>query len=287
MASIPNIIPNIIPTIKPKIFIPIWLYKWLALMPFIGFFGFDHWAIDSKFTGIAKLFVNIFTLGSWYAYDIVQAWNGIRADKKTLQSDGLDIPFFEGFNIGKGKFDAEPVTNMSNNSQMWLLILFIGLFAFIYYILGFFLTSESGFFITSLASIAFYGIFALSAYTIFFYIMSKTAKGTSFTTPKTTTEAKSSLYSSFGVANPLTTRQSKSRVGSILSSVTPSLSLPRMSGGGNGLSDLVETLKKMEPKPINMDHLYFISLLLVLPVSGFIAYGLIKNKKRVEKDEVS
>jgi hypothetical protein len=280
-------IPNIIPTIKPKIFIPIWLYKWLALMPFIGFFGFDHWAIDSKFTGIAKLFVNLFTFGSWYAYDIVQAWNGIRADKKTLQSDGLDIPFFEGFNIGKGKFDAEPITNMSNNSQMWLLILFIGLFAFIYYILGFFLTSKSGFLISSLASITFYGIFALSAYTIFFYIMNRTAKGTSFTSPKTTTEAKQGLYSSYGVVNPLSVRQSTSRVGSVLSSVTPSLTLPKMSGGGNGLSDLVETLKKMEPKPINIDHLYFLGLLVVLPVSGFIAYGLIKNKKRVEKDEVS
>jgi hypothetical protein len=278
---------SIISTIKPKIFIPIWLYKWLALMPFIGFFGFDHWALDSKFTGISKLFVNIFTFGSWYAYDIVQAWNGIRADKNTIQSHGLDIPFFEGFSIGKGKFDSEPMANMSNNSQMWLLIMFIGLFAFIYYILTFFLTSSSGFFISSLASITFYGVFALAAYTIFFYIMNRTGKGTSFTTPKTTTEAKASLYDKYGFANPLTTNKPSSKVSRTLSSVAPRLSLPKMGGGGNRFSDLVETLKTMEPKPLNYDHIYFMSLLLVLPISGFIAYGLTKNKTRVEKDEVS
>lgn len=281
-----TIIPKMnIPIIKPKIFIPIWLYKWLALMPFIGFFGIDHWALDSKFTGIAKLFVNMLTLGSWYAYDIVQAWNGIRADKKSVQSSGLDIPFFEGFNIGKGKFDSEPLANMSNNSQMWLLILFIGIFGFIYYILTFFLTSTSGFLLSSLASITFYGIFALSAYTIFFYVMNKTAKGTSFMTPKTTTEAKQGLYSSYGVANPLGVSKSKTRVSGVLSGVATGLALPKMYGGG--LSDMVDTIKSMEPKPFNYEHLYFVSALLVLPVSGFIAYNIIKNKKRVDKDEVS
>ena len=281
-----SIIPKInIPSIKPKVFIPIWLYKWLALMPFIGFFGLDHWALDSKFTGIAKLFVNMFTLGSWYAYDVVQAWNGIRADKKSVQSSGLDIPFFEGFNIGKGKFDSEPLANMSNNSQMWLLILFIGLLSFIYYILTFFLSSTSGFLLTSFASITFYGIFALSAYTIFFYVMNKTASGSSFTSFKTPSQAKQGLYSSFGVANPLGVSKSKSRVSGVLSGVATGLALPRMYGGG--LSDIVDTLKSMEPKPFNYEHLYFVSALLVLPVSGFIAYNIIKNKKRVDKDEVS
>jgi hypothetical protein len=268
---------SFIPVIKPKIFLPIWLYKWLAIMPFIGFFGIDHWAIDSKFTGIAKLFVNMFTFGSWYAYDIVQAWNGIRADKTTIQSNGLDVPFFEGFNIGKGKFDSEPLSNMSNNSQMWLLILFIGLFGFIYYIITFFLTSTTGFFITSLASITFYGIFALSAYTIFFYIMNTRSGASLFTSPKTTSQAKQMLYSSTGVVNPLTASMSKSRVSSVLSGVATGLTLPKMTGGG--VTDLVETLKTMQPAPFNYDHLHFISLLLVLPISGFAAYALTKNKK--------
>jgi len=291
--SVPKVsVPKVIaPILQPKIFIPIWLYKWLAVIPFIGFFGIDHWAIDSKFTGIAKLFVNLFTFGSWYAYDAVQVWNGVRADMKTVQSEGLDIPFLQGFSIGKGKFDSEPVTNMSKNTQLWLLILFIGLFGFIYYITTFFLTSTSGFFISSLASISFYSIFALLAYLIFFYIMGKTTQGSSFTPPKTTTEAKQALYSSFGVANPLSMPRTQSKVSSVLSGVSPALSLPKMSGGGtlltNGLNDLIDTLKSMEPKPFNHDHIFFILLVLVLPISGFTAYALTKKKKPVEKDEIS
>lgn len=284
-------IPKIVPIATPKLFVPIWLYKWLTLIPFIGFFGIDHWAIDSKFTGIAKLFVNLFTFGSWYAYDVVQVWNGIRADMKTVQADGLDVPFLQGFNIGKGKFDSEPMGNMSKNTQFWLLILFIGLFGFIYYITSFFLTSKSGFFVSSLASISFYGIFALSAYMIFFYIMNKTVGTSSFTPPKTTTQAKENLYSSYGVANPLTMPRSQSKVSSVLSGVSPKLSLPKMTGGGtllgNGLNDLIDTLKSMEPKPFNHDHIFFILLVLILPVSGFAAYALTKNKKKLEKDEIS
>ena len=281
------------PQVTPKLFIPIWLYKWLALMPFIGFLGIDHWAVGSKFTGIAKLFVNLFTFGSWYAYDIVQAWNGgLRADRKTLQSDGLGIPFFDGFNIGKGRFDNEPLNNMSNNSQMWLLILFIGLFGFIYYITTFFLTSDSGFFVSSLASVSFYGIFALAAYTIFFFIMNKSSRGSSFTSPKTVGEAKQGLYTSYGVANPLTMPQTHSKVSSVLSGVASSVALPRMTGGASKrnsskLGDLVDTLKSMEPVPFNHDHLYFMLMLLVLPASGFIAYALTKNKKTEQKDEIS
>jgi len=303
----PNIpiVSKIPPIVAPKIFVPIWLYKYLTLMPFIGFFGIDHWAIDSKFTGIAKLFVNLFTFGSWYAYDIVQAWNGLRSDSKTIQSEGLDIPFFEGFNIGKGKFDSQPLSNMSNNSQMWLLILFIGLFMFIYYITTFFLTSQSGFFLSSLSTVSFYGVFALLSYLIFFYFSSKI-----FTSSATTKEAKANFYGSYGLANPLTTSKSSSKTTSVLSSVSKGLTLPKIGGymeggymeggymeggymeggymeGGSGISDLVKTLKSMEPKMLNQDHLYFISLLLVLPVSGFVAYALTKNKKTVEKDEIS
>lgn len=315
----PNIpmMPKMLPVATPKVFIPIWLYKYLTIMPFIGFFGIDHWALDSKFTGIAKLFVNLFTFGSWYAYDVVQAWNGLRSDSKTVQSEGLDIPFFEGFNIGKGKFDNQPLSNMSNNSQMWLLILFIGLFMFIYYITTFFLTSQSGFFLSSISTISFYGIFALLTYLIFFYFMSRTGSKSKFTPPKTAAAAKQDLYSSYGMANPLTTSKSTSKVSSVLGSVSKGLALPKMGGGGEGggreggggreeggymeggymeggymeggagISDLVKTLQSMEPKALNKDHLYFISLLLILPISGFIAYALTKNKKKLEKDEIS
>ena len=308
----PNIpvMPKMLPVATPKVFIPIWLYKFLTIMPFIGFFGIDHWALDSKFTGIAKLFVNLFTFGSWYAYDIVQAWNGLRSDSKTLQSEGLGIPFFEGFNIGKGKFDNQPLSNMSNNSQMWLLILFIGLFMFIYYITTFFLTSQSGFFLSSISTISFYGVFALLTYLIFFYFMSKTGGKSTFTSPSTTAAAKQDLYSSYGIANPLTVSKSTSKVSSVLGSISKGLALPKMGGGGEGgggeggggeggymeggymeggagISDLVKTLQSMEPKALNKDHLYFISLLLILPISGFIAYALTKNKKKLEKDEIS
>ena len=43
--------------------IPVWIYKWLAIMPYTGFFGFDHWALGRQDTGFLKLFVNLTTLG--------------------------------------------------------------------------------------------------------------------------------------------------------------------------------------------------------------------------------
>lgn len=286
--SIP--IPRSIPIIKT--YIPIWLYKWLALMPFIGFVGLDHWAINSKFTGLAKLFINLFTFGSWYAYDIVQAWNGIRADKQLLQSGGLDIPFFEGFNIGKGSFDNEPLSNMSKNTQLWLLLLFIGTFGLIYYFCTFFLTSESGFlntFIYLLSNISFYGFFLLITYTIFFYLTSKT--NPLIPTIVTPSQAKQSLYSQYGFSNPLVSRQPKSTVSSVLSFVKPSFVAPRMFGGSmqedGDLKDIAETLKVLESTSQTKDHIYFLSLLLVLPISGFIAYTFSQKKELVKKDEIS
>jgi uncharacterized protein YpmB len=53
------------------------------------------------------------------------------------------------------------------------------------------------------------------------------------------------------------------------------------------LNDLIDTLKSMEPKPFNHDHIFFILLVLILPISGFTAYALTKKKKPVEKDEIS
>ena len=49
-----------------------WFYKILAIFPLTGFFGIDKFVLRSPTTAIFKLLVNIFFLGAWYVYDIVQ-----------------------------------------------------------------------------------------------------------------------------------------------------------------------------------------------------------------------
>jgi len=266
----------------PKLTIPKWSFKWITLV--FGFFGFDHWAFGSRSTGIAKLMVNCLTLGSWYTYDVIQAWSSTREDGTSIQANGLQSPFGFIDNIGKGQLDNQPLSNMSKNTQLWLCFLGIGIFGILYYFTGFFISNDSGIVSTILfgiATISFYAGLLLAAFTLYFFFSSYM--------PATSTQARAGL-NPFGVA--------PSRTGSSVSALSSRLAQAaafrggsdeiEMQGGGHEFDAMIETTKKaFEVPKVSKDHLYFSVILLALPLCGFAAYILTKKKDSVKKDEVS
>lgn len=66
---------------------PFWILMILTALP-TGFFGLDHLFFHSPLTAVQKGLVNIFTLGLWYWYDIIQVF----ADKENVQKYGLSRP---------------------------------------------------------------------------------------------------------------------------------------------------------------------------------------------------
>ena len=67
--------------------LPYWVFLVLTVLP-TGFFGLDHLLFKSPSTALAKGFFNIFTLGLWYFYDILQVFT----DKHYVKHFGLSIP---------------------------------------------------------------------------------------------------------------------------------------------------------------------------------------------------
>jgi len=271
----------VVPHSIPKLRIPTWCFKWITLV--FGLFGLDHWAFGSKSTGIAKLMVNLLTLGSWYAYDVVQVWSGIREDGISIQVGGLQSPFGFIDGIGKGSFDNEDISNMSSNTQLWLCLLGIGIFGILYYFTGFFITTDSGIVSTILftvATISFYAGLLLSAYTLYFFF-------SKYMAPSSAT-ARAQL-NPYGI--PLSGSK-KTGVGSLASRIAEASALRgiggQMQGGGHEFDEMIETTKRaFEVPKVSKEHLYFGLILLVLPLSGFAAYILTKNKELIKKDEVS
>ena len=70
--------------------LPYWVFLVLTALPFTGFFGLDHLLFRSPSTALLKMIVNIFTLGLWYFYDIIQAFS----DKEFVKEYGLSKPAF-------------------------------------------------------------------------------------------------------------------------------------------------------------------------------------------------
>jgi hypothetical protein len=80
----------------------VWYPYWSLIVISVlgGFIGLDHWWLRSPVSGVLKFFGNIFTLGLWYFYDILQ----IVSEPDNVKTYGLSMPFFGGLGIGAGMF---------------------------------------------------------------------------------------------------------------------------------------------------------------------------------------
>ena len=239
----------------------LWLYRLLATFPLTGFAGLDHMAIGSQFTGFAKLFINVITLGSWYFYDIVQVYN-----TTNLRDKGLKIPFLESGSIGKGRIDDIPSKELKSSEKNWLYILFTLAFGLLYFISTFFLSASSDTFATGFryfSGFLLVGTIGLGVFTIFALTRNKKQLLTTPTYGANPRDALSSLYTTTGVANP---------------SLRPAQLLT-----GGGLSELKNAALTIGGKKETFQPIYFATILLVLPITGFLSYSL-RKKNSIKKE---
>ena len=89
-----------------------------------GLFGLDHFALGSMQTGFAKILINFFSLGAWWIFDIIQAF-----DKEKIEngfSEGLDIPYYGSAGIGKNMISiVSGVVTPNPNALFYMNILFL------------------------------------------------------------------------------------------------------------------------------------------------------------------
>jgi hypothetical protein len=96
--------------------IPYWILAIFTVL--FGFLGFDHLLLRSPSSAITKFITNIFTLGLWYFYDIVQ----IIGDKEKVMNYGLTAPLYGPLGIGAGMFtDNQPDVPKSKSPWRFLL----------------------------------------------------------------------------------------------------------------------------------------------------------------------
>lgn len=86
--------------------LPFIFYVCLAVFPLTGFFGIDQLLFFSPVTAIQKAIMNIFTLGLWYFYDLMQVFG----DRKNVEEYGLSRPLFGPSGLGYQFFNR--VTNL-------------------------------------------------------------------------------------------------------------------------------------------------------------------------------
>lgn len=257
---------------KPPI--PLWLLKWLTVFPFTGFLGLDHFALGSQFTGMTKLLINMFTLGSWYAYDIVQVY--FRND---LNEKGFRTPFFENGNIGKNEISTTPMEKMDSNTKLWLYILYTCVFAFAYFLTSRFISQaddilSKGFYYFN--KLLFFGTFALAAFTLLFFLFFRSTPYVPMKITSPTTSPIQQLRDTFKLPTEKTTL---SLVGRLLS---------RMAGGGeDSIKQILQKVQEGGNKKETYETNIFIFLLFLFPFAGYLAYMLRKNKTSEKEDEIS
>jgi hypothetical protein len=101
------------PVEKPVEKVPLWLYRSLAAFPVTGLLGLDHLALGSVETTVAKLLVNLITLGSWYVYDMMYSING-----EDVMNVGLKVPFLETVSVKPGGIDLE--SELTDKTKLFL-----------------------------------------------------------------------------------------------------------------------------------------------------------------------
>jgi TM2 domain-containing membrane protein YozV len=79
-------------------------FLFVALSIVLGFLGVDHFYLRSFATGTQKLITNVFTLGLWYWWDLLQ----ILTDGEKIRKDGLSSPLDWVQGIGRGVFAGPP-----------------------------------------------------------------------------------------------------------------------------------------------------------------------------------
>jgi len=72
----------------------------MILSVLLGFLGFDHFYLRSYMSGFQKMFTNVFFLGIWYFWDLIQIFH----DGKKVRTDGLSSPLDWIKGIGRGVF---------------------------------------------------------------------------------------------------------------------------------------------------------------------------------------
>lgn len=82
--------------------LPYWVFLIVTVLPLTGFFGIDHLLFKSASTACAKGITNIFSLGFWYFYDILQAFG----DKEYVDKYGLSIPAIGAAGLGYKYFSG-------------------------------------------------------------------------------------------------------------------------------------------------------------------------------------
>ena len=211
---------------------PLWLYKLLAAFPITGLLGLDHFAIGSNFSGLMKIFINVVTLGSWYAFDIVQAYK-----KPNIGQTGLEVPFFKYGEFGKNKITDEPMKNMTKNTQIWLYLLISSLFFGLYMVSSLFLSKSNELVPTIIryfSHFTFWAGVAVIGFTVIFFFTARSSSFSAVTTATTPGGVLSSLYSATGLSNPALPKPSA--VSSLLSSLPMARSF--MGGGKEDLDDM-------------------------------------------------
>lgn len=89
-----------------------------------GLFGLDHFAVGSVETGFAKILMNPLTLGAWWMFDILQAFDSEKIGKGF--SEGLDIPYYGSAGIGKNMISVvSGIVAPNPNAMFYMNILFL------------------------------------------------------------------------------------------------------------------------------------------------------------------
>jgi hypothetical protein len=101
---------------------------WMLIVAtvFLGFFGLDHFFLRSPTTGILKLVINIFGLGLWWIYDMIQ----IVGDEESVRKHGLTAPLVGPLGVGAGAFleagqERDPSVKSPFRWLLYVLTLFL------------------------------------------------------------------------------------------------------------------------------------------------------------------